>query len=171
MSVLNYWSCCCVGGSLKPDCPFNLCEHASMLTSSVPESCHDFLRPTCTLHRAQKYEVRIRDLNWVSDHLPSVTYTREDFEVLGNSCLEFLRQCLMDTTFLFCVSSSGSSFGFSFLRNCLYSSRKNIAKRTTDLGVECVCFCRQRTFGGTKLWPNNSQKKKESPIQPHPRFC
>ena len=48
MSVLNNWSCGCVGGSLKSDCPFNLCEHASMLTSSAPESCHDFLRPTCT---------------------------------------------------------------------------------------------------------------------------
>ena len=53
MSVLNYWSCCCVGGSLKPDCPFNLCEHASMLTSSAPESCHDFLRPTCTQQGAE----------------------------------------------------------------------------------------------------------------------
>ena len=53
MSVLNYWSCGCVGRSLKPDCPFNLCEHASMLTSSAPESCHDFLRHTCTQQGAE----------------------------------------------------------------------------------------------------------------------
>ena len=53
MSALNCWSWGCVGGSLKSDCPFNLCEHASMLTSSAPESCHDFLRHTCTQQGAE----------------------------------------------------------------------------------------------------------------------
>ena len=106
MSVLNYWSCGCVGGSLKPDCPFNLCEHASMLTSSAPESCHDFLGHTCTQQGAEVWSTH----TWPQlSQWPSAFGDLYSWRFWGLG--EFM-PWISET-----VSSSGSSFVFSFLWN------------------------------------------------------